>query len=99
MEQEFQFINVEKKGKNAIIKFNRLEKRNALNKAMRTEIITALNSLKEEKRIKAVIFYGGEELFSAGFDRDEVQNVIQGGGDYQKFIDSNHIFHQTISSK
>jgi len=96
MEQKYQFINVEKKGKNSIIKFNRPEKKNALNEAMRTEIIDALNSLKEEKRVKAVIFYGGEEFFSAGFDRDEVLAVIQGKGDYQKFIDSNHLFHQTI---
>ncbi len=96
MEKEYQFINIEKKGKISIIKFNRPEKKNALSEAMRAEIIDALNSLKEEKRIKAVIFYGGEELFSAGFDRDEVQAIVQGKGDYQQFVDSNHLFHQTI---
>lgn len=96
MEQEYQFINVEKKGKIAIIKFTRPEKKNALSEAMRAEIIDALNTLKEEKRVKAVIFYGGKEFFSAGFDRDEVQAVVQGKGDYQQFIDSNHLFHQTI---
>ena len=96
MEKEYQFINIEKKGKISTIKFDRLEKKNALSEAMRAEIIDALNSLKEEKRVKAVIFYGGEEFFSAGFDRDEVQAVVQGKGDYQQFIDSNHLFHQTI---
>ncbi len=96
MEKEYQFINIEKKGKISIIKFNRPEKKNALSEAMRAEIIDALNSLEEEKRIKAVIFYGGEELFSAGFDRDEVQAIVQGKGDYQQFVDSNHLFHQTI---
>ena len=96
MEQEYQFINIEKKGKIAIIKFTRPEKKNALSEAMRAEIIDALNTLKEEKRVKAVIFYGGKEFFSAGFDRDEVQALVQGKGDYQQFIDSNHLFHQTI---
>lgn len=96
MEKEYQFINIEKKGKISIIKFNRSERKNALSEAMRAEIIDALNSLEEEKRIKAVIFYGGEELFSAGFDRDEVQAIVQGKGDYQQFVDSNHLFHQTI---
>lgn len=96
MERKYQFINVEKKGKRAIIKFNRPEKKNALSEEMRAEIIDSLNSLKDEKRIKAVIFYGGEEFFSAGFDRDEVQAVVQGKGDYQKFIDANHLFHQRI---
>ena len=96
MEQEYKFINIEKKGKIAIIKFTRPEKKNALSEAMRAEIIDALNTLKDEKRVKAVIFYGGEEFFSAGFDRDEVQAVVQGKGDYQQFIDSNHLFHQTV---
>lgn len=94
--KKYQFIKIEKKGKVSIIKFNRPEKKNALSEAMRTEIIDALDTLKEEKRVKAVIFYGGEEFFSAGFDRDEVQAVIQGNGDYQQFIDSNHLFHQKI---
>ena len=94
--KNYQYIIIEKKGKVAIIKFNRQEKKNALSEAMRSEILDALGLLKEEKRIKAVIFYGGEDFFSAGFDRDEVQAVIQGEGDYQGFVDSNHLFHQTI---
>jgi len=96
MENKYQFINIEKKGKIAIINFNRPERKNALSEVMRAEIINALNLLKDEKRIKAVIFYGGEDIFSAGFDRDEVQAVVQGKGDYQQFVDSNHLFHQTI---
>ncbi|MBY8989580.1 MAG: enoyl-CoA hydratase/isomerase family protein [Candidatus Lokiarchaeota archaeon] len=94
--KEYQFILVEQKGKIAIIKLNRPEKKNALSESMRAEIIEALDSLKEEKRVKAVVLYGGEEVFTAGFDRDEVQAVIQGTGDYQHFVDSNHLFHQKI---
>ncbi|MFW9897242.1 MAG: enoyl-CoA hydratase/isomerase family protein [Candidatus Thorarchaeota archaeon] len=94
--KEFQFLSVERKGKIGILKLNRPDKKNAMNEAMRTEIIEALELLKEEKRIRAVIIYGGEEIFTAGFDRDEVQAVIQGTGNYQHFIDSNHLFHQTI---
>ncbi|MFW9879791.1 MAG: enoyl-CoA hydratase/isomerase family protein [Candidatus Thorarchaeota archaeon] len=96
MEKNYQFIKIEQKGKISIIKFNRLEKKNALSEAMRAEIIDALNSLKDDKKSKAVIIYGGEDIFSAGFDRDEVQAVVQGKGDYQQFVDSNHLFHQTI---
>jgi enoyl-CoA hydratase len=96
LEKEYQYIRVEKKGKISIIKFERHDKKNAISGAMRAEIIEALKGIKEEKRIKAVIFYGGEDFFSAGFDRDEVQAVVQGKGDYQEFIDSNHNFHQTI---
>lgn len=95
-DKEYKLIKVEKKGKISILRLNRPEKKNALSEAMRAEIIDALNTLKEEKRIKAVIIYGGEDIFTAGFDRDEVQSVIQGKGDYQHFIDSNHLFHQKI---
>ncbi len=94
--KQYQYIIVERKGKIGIVRLNRPEKKNAMSEVMRTEIIEALDSLKEEKRIKAVILYGGEEIFTAGFDRDEVQAVIQGKGDYQHFIDSNHLFHQKI---
>ncbi len=96
MENKYQNIIIERKGKIAIVKFNRPEKKNALSELMRAEIIDALNSLKDEKRIKSVIFYGGEDFFSAGFDRDEVQAVVQGKSDYKQFVDSNHLFHQTI---
>lgn len=67
-----------------------------MNFKMRSEIIEALNDLKQENRIKCVIFYGGEEFFSAGFDRDEVQAVIQEKKNLEKFIENNHLFHQTI---
>ncbi len=94
--QTYKFIIIERKGKAAIIRFNRPEKKNAFSEVMRSEILDVLALLKEEKRIKTIIFYGGEDFFSAGFDRDEVQAVIQGEGDYQSFVDSNHLFHQTI---
>lgn len=95
-ENNFKFIKLEKKGKVCILQFNRPEKKNPLSSAMRSEIIAALGDLESDNRIKAVIFYGGEEVFTAGFDRDEVQAVIQGTGDIQKFIDSNNLFHHTI---
>jgi enoyl-CoA hydratase/carnithine racemase len=94
--KEYKFIKVQLKRNVAVIQFNRPEKKNALNLAMRTEIIEALNALKLEKRVRSVIFYGGEDFFSAGFDRDEVQAVVEGKSDYQEFVESNHLFHETI---
>ena len=94
--KNYRFINLEFKRGICIINFNRPDKKNALSSEMRSEIIDALNSIKEEKRIRTVIFYGGEKFFSAGFDRDEVQEVVQGEGDYEEFVESNHLFHQTL---
>jgi len=92
----YKYIKLDFKRGICIIKFNRPEKKNALSLDMRSEIIYALNTLKEDNKVRAVIFYGGTNSFSAGFDRDEVQKVVQGESDYEVFVESNHLFHQTI---
>ena len=94
--KSFQYINLEKKGKICILKLNRPERKNALSEALRTEIIEALDLLKEEKRIKTVIFYGGEECFCSGFDKDEVQANLQGPENIQHFLDSTLLFHKKL---
>ncbi len=95
-EKKYKFIELKKKGKICILQLNRPEKKNAMSYDLRAEIIDALNNLKDDNKIKCVIFYGGEEIFTAGFDRDEVQAVVQGSGDLQKFTESNDLFHHTI---
>ncbi len=94
--KNYNYINLEFKRGICILNFNRHDKKNALSMDMRSEIIDALNNLKENKRVRSVIFYGGKDFFSAGFDRDEVQKVVQGEGDYEAFVESNHLFHQTL---
>ncbi len=94
--KNYKYINLEFKRGICVLNFNRHDKKNALSTDMRSEIIDALNNLKENKRVRVVIFYGGQDFFSAGFDRDEVQKVVQGEGDYEAFVESNHLFHQTL---
>ena len=94
--KNYDYISLEFKRGICVLNFNRQDKKNALSLDMRSEIIDALNSLKENKRVRVVIFYGGQDFFSAGFDRDEVQKVVQGEGDYEAFVESNHLFHQTL---
>ena len=43
--KNFEFIELERKGKICVIKLNRPEKKNAMNFKMRSEIIEALNDL------------------------------------------------------
>ena len=94
--KNYNYINLEFKRGICVLNFNRHDKKNALSMNMRSEIIDALNNLKENKRVRSVIFYGGKDFFSAGFDRDEVQKVVQGEGNYEAFVESNHLFHQTL---
>lgn len=92
----YDYIQLEFKRGICILNFKRPEKKNALSHDMRSEIIDALNNLKDNKKVRSVIFYGGKDFFSAGFDRDEVQKVVQGEGDYEAFVESNHIFHENL---
>jgi len=94
--KQFQFIEFERKGKICIIKLNRPEKKNALSEALRSEIIEALDLLKEDKKIKSVIFYGGEQFFSAGFDKDEVQTALNDAKKIQQLKQSTPLFHKKI---
>jgi len=94
--KNYDYLSLDFKRGICILNFNRHDKKNALSTDMRSEIIDALNNLKDNKRVRAVIFYGGRDFFSAGFDRDEVQKVVQGEGDYEAFVESNHLFHQTL---
>jgi enoyl-CoA hydratase/carnithine racemase len=93
--KSFNFITLEKKGKTCILKLNRPEKKNAMSEVMRAEIIEALEILKDEKKIRTVILYGGEDFFCAGFDRDEVQAML-GGENWNRFIVSSSLFHRTF---
>ncbi|MBY9011035.1 MAG: enoyl-CoA hydratase/isomerase family protein [Candidatus Lokiarchaeota archaeon] len=92
----YKYIKLDFKRGFCILNFNRPDKKNALSSEMRSEITHALNALKVDKKVRAVIFYGGKDFFSAGFDRDEVQKVVQGEGDYEEFVESNHLFHKTL---
>ena len=61
---QFETLVLEQKGKIRIIRLNRAEKKNALNKTLRSELKQALEFLTTDKS-QAVILYGGEEVFCA----------------------------------
>jgi enoyl-CoA hydratase/carnithine racemase len=54
-----------------VITLNRPEKRNAISIEMRREITICLKGWRESEAIRAVIFTGSGEAFSAGFDLSE----------------------------
>ncbi|MFC5713004.1 enoyl-CoA hydratase/isomerase family protein [Thalassorhabdus alkalitolerans] len=65
----FQHILVEKEEQLALITINRPEVRNAINKETLDEIVTSLESIKNDDQIRCVIFTGqGEKSFAAGAD-------------------------------
>lgn len=91
--EDFQFIKLEMKGKIGILTLNRPEKKNALSKPLRLEIMKALDIIKDDNKIKTLIIYGGEDIFCAGFDKGEVQAAIQGSEMSEEFIEDLLVFH------
>ncbi|MHA1377447.1 MAG: enoyl-CoA hydratase/isomerase family protein [Candidatus Helarchaeota archaeon] len=89
----FKLLLLERKGKIGILTLNRPEKKNALSKPLRLEIMQALDIVKEDKKIRSLIIYGGEEIFCAGFDKGEVQGALQSPETSEIFVHDLIIFH------
>lgn len=64
-----------KTGPTALVQLNRLEKKNSLNSKLRQEMEELLGELSGDATTRAVILTGGEEIFCAGADISEIQEV------------------------
>jgi enoyl-CoA hydratase/carnithine racemase len=76
-------IELTKEGPAAILRFNRPEKRNAINFEMMHEIEDALANLNEDAEVRGIIFTGGDQFFSAGMDLNAAKDL----GSPRKFND------------
>lgn len=73
----YQYILVERKGKNenvGFIQLNRPKALNALCDGLMTEINQALDSFEGDPQIGAIVITGSEKAFAAGADIKEMQN-------------------------
>ena len=68
----------------AVLTLNRPEKRNALSRAARDEIVQQLDALEKSDAVRAVVLTGAAPAFCAGFDRAE----LAGGGMAEVFADA-----------
>ncbi|MFX1533273.1 MAG: enoyl-CoA hydratase/isomerase family protein [Promethearchaeota archaeon] len=91
---KFKLIILEKKDTIMILKLNRPEKKNALSLALRAELLEALDLIKETESIRSAIIYGGEEVFCAGFDIEEIQASLLDLEGADDFINNLLTFHQ-----
>jgi enoyl-CoA hydratase len=77
----------------AVLTLNRPEKRNALSRALRAEIVQRLDELEKSDGVRAVILTGAGPVFCAGFDRSEFAE----GGMEEVFAEANEYHHRVYT--
>jgi enoyl-CoA hydratase len=75
MSSEFSNIVVEPKDGYAVIRLNRPKVLNALNSALMSELVQALQALDEDPEIRCIVLTGGDRAFAAGADIAEMAGV------------------------
>lgn len=61
-------VVVERDGAVAILRLNRVEKRNALDLSMRVAIASAMQELERDNGVAVIVITGGDSVFAAGAD-------------------------------
>ncbi len=77
----------------ALLTLNRPEKRNALSRALRGEIVERLGDLEKSDAVRAVVLTGAGPVFCAGFDRSE----FAAGGMEQVFEEASEYHHRVYT--
>ena len=75
----------------ALLTLNRPAKRNALNLALRREIVRRLDELETREAVRAVVLTGAPPAFCAGFDRSELS-----GGTMAEVFAAATGYHQRV---
>ncbi len=95
---QFTSLMLEKHGKVHVVTLNRPDKKNALDKTLREELVQVLDFLARDLKTQAVVLYGGQQVFCAGFDKTEVAGLIQKGTpqEAQAFAEDTIRFQEAI---
>lgn len=75
----------------AVLTLDRPEKRNALSRALRAELVARLGELEQDAAVRAVVLTGAPPAFCAGFDRSE----FAGGGMAEVFAEARE-YHRRV---
>jgi len=69
----YETIKTEQDGATFILTLHRPQKRNIINKQMRAEVVDALMKVRADASVRAIIVWGGPEVFAAGADLSEMR--------------------------
>ena len=69
---EYGTVFVDRDGSCAVVTMNRLEKYNAINNALRSDLYEALSALIADRSVRGIVLWGGTKAFVAGGDLNEM---------------------------
>lgn len=72
---EYQTIKTEQEDATFIITLNRPDKLNALSPELTGEVVDALNGVRTDESVRAIIITGGPKVFAAGADLSKMQTA------------------------
>ncbi len=72
---EYQTIKTEREEAAFIITLNRPDKLNALSPELTGEVVDALNNVRTDETVRAIIITGGPKVFAAGADLSKMQTA------------------------
>jgi enoyl-CoA hydratase/carnithine racemase len=70
----WQYVEVNRRGRVAVVSFDRGDRLNALSRQLMLELTEAARSFEDDLETTAVVLHGAGEGFSAGFDLRDAQN-------------------------
>lgn len=88
---DFEGLQIGRADAVAVLRLNRPEQRNALNRALRDALVSTLAELAEDETVKAVVITGAGATFCAGFDLKELQS-----GDAAEIFADAGAYHRAV---
>ncbi len=88
---QFETLICEVKDQIAVVTLNRPDKRNALSRMLRDEIVDCLGRLEQNEDVRAIVLTGAGSSFCAGFDLSEFQT-----GDMQEIFAHATGYHHKV---
>ena len=75
----------------AVLTLNRPDKRNALSRELRLEIVSRLDELEKDASLRVAVLTGAPPAFCAGFDRSEFA-----GGEMAEIFEESMAYHRRV---
>ncbi|MGE0623880.1 MAG: enoyl-CoA hydratase/isomerase family protein [Pseudomonadales bacterium] len=87
--EDFEGLQLGRADAVAVLRLNRPEQKNALNRALRDALVSTLAALAGDDTVKAVVLTGAGDTFCAGFDLKELQagdaaEIFSDAGNYHR---------------